>query len=132
MYLATNTKPVDAFQVRLRADHVAETISSSQEDQTLIKLMRKIYPDLPNASKGSRKVLLSSLRRALLVGDIENVIEIHKAVANFARLTCDAFKDCPDTNEELLHNALHSFLWWSDMFRRVEIEINRYSGKRAA
>jgi hypothetical protein len=66
------------------------------------------------------------------VGDIEIAMQIHTAVANFARLSCDAFKDCSDTNEELLHNALHSFLWWSDMFRRVEFEIDRYSGKRAA
>ena len=132
MYLATNTKPVEAFQTRLKADRIAESIGSSHEDQSLLKLLRKVYPDLPNASKGSRKVLIGAIRQAMLVGDIEIAGQIHKAVANFARLSCDAFKDCPDTNEKMLHNALHSFLWWNDMFQRADLEINRYSGKRAA
>jgi hypothetical protein len=100
MYLATNIKPIDAFQIRMKADRIAETISSSLEDQILIKRLRKVYPDLPNASKGSRKVLLSAIRQAMLVGDIEIAGQIHKAVANFARLSCDAFRDCPDTNEK--------------------------------
>jgi hypothetical protein len=129
MYFITRLKPAHAFQLRMQADSVIKANESYRDLNEILNPLVKAYPDFPNESKGSRQVLLESIRKEKLVGNIEVMNHIHVAVANVASRCGDAFRNCPDTTEKNLHDALHSFLWWSDIFRLVDLEINGKSAK---
>ncbi len=131
MKLRNKLMPYQAFQMKAKADLITETINSMTDHETLQNLIKKVYPDYPEATHGSRKFLMNELTFAMDHGDIEIALELRKAVAKTVSITGNNFLNKTSDGENM-YGLLQLFLWWSEILRDFDWIIEPKSAKRAA